>query len=212
MKSQYSFFLCFLFFVAFCQNKTFAQESIFDSINAEFEKSSKEIDELFEYYNVDFVKWKDKVDLTKISLKPEKAKVNNYTVALNSREKIILETYKYIGVPYIWGGNNPKGFDCSGLVQWVIKKTHNVLIERTTKLQSKKWRQQLKHNLSDIKKGDLIYFKTVNNQISHVGIYTGNNKFVHAPNRKSRVKESELSKYWLKNFAGYLNLNTLLNK
>ena len=70
------------------------------------------------------------------------------------------EINKYIGVPYIWGGNNPKGFDCSGLVQWTIKKTHGIQIPRTTKLQSLKWKEQLNLILNQIKVGDLIYFKT----------------------------------------------------
>jgi len=170
------------------------------------------MDKLFDYYEIDFIEWKDKVDLTKINLKPEKAKINRYSTSLSDREKVLKESYKYIGVPYIWGGNNPKGFDCSGLVQWILKKTHDILIERTTRLQSNKWRSELKFDLSLIKPGDLIYFKTKKNQISHVGVYSGDNKFIHAPNRKTNVKESKLSDYWLKKFAGYLDLEVLIKK
>jgi cell wall-associated NlpC family hydrolase len=196
----------------FNYNNSLAQDSIFKSIDNQFILSTERMDKLFDYYEIDFIEWKDKVDLTKINLKPEKAKINRYSTSLSDREKVLKESYKYIGVPYIWGGNNPKGFDCSGLVQWILKKTHDILIERTTRLQSNKWRSELKFDLSLIKPGDLIYFKTKKNQISHVGVYSGDNKFIHAPNRKTNVKESKLSDYWLKKFAGYLDLEVLIKK
>ena len=196
----------------FNYNNSLAQDSIFKSIDNQFILSSERMDKLFDYYEIDFIEWKDKVDLTKINLKPEKAKINRYSTSLSDREKVLKESYKYIGIPYIWGGNNPKGFDCSGLVQWILKKTHDILIERTTRLQSNKWRSELKFDLSLIKPGDLIYFKTKKNQISHVGVYSGDNKFIHAPNRKTNVKESKLSDYWLKKFAGYLDLEVLIKK
>jgi|TARA_B110001452_G_scaffold96515_1_gene79798 cell wall-associated NlpC family hydrolase len=196
----------------FNYNNSLAQDSIFKSIDNQFILSAERMDKLFDYYEIDFIEWKDKVDLTKINLKPEKAKINRYSTSLSDREKVLKESYKYIGIPYIWGGNNPKGFDCSGLVQWILKKTHDILIERTTRLQSNKWRSELKFDLSLIKPGDLIYFKTKKNQISHVGVYSGDNKFIHAPNRKTNVKESKLSDYWLKKFAGYLDLEVLIKK
>jgi len=196
----------------FNYNNSLAQDSIFKSIDNQFILSTERMDKLFDYYEIDFIEWKDKVDLTKINLKPEKAKINRYSTSLSDREKVLKESYKYIGIPYIWGGNNPQGFDCSGLVQWILKKTHDILIERTTRLQSNKWRSELKFDLSLIKPGDLIYFKTKKNQISHVGVYSGDNKFIHAPNRKTNVKESKLSDYWLKKFAGYLDLEVLIKK
>ncbi len=196
----------------FNYNNSLAQDSIFKSIETQFNTSILRMDKLFNYYEIDFSEWKDKVDLTKINLKPEKAKINSYSILLSDREKVLKESYKYIGIPYIWGGNNPQGFDCSGLVQWVLKKTHDILIERTTRLQSNKWRSELNFDLSLIKPGDLIYFKTKKNQISHVGVYSGDNKFIHAPNRKTNVKESKLSDYWLKKFSGYLDLEFLITK
>ena len=196
----------------FNYNNSLAQDSIFKSIDNQFILSTERMNKLFDYYEIDFIEWKDKVDLTKINLKPEKAKINRYSTSLSDREKVLKESYKYIGIPYIWGGNNPQGFDCSGLVQWILKKTHDILIERTTRLQSNKWRSELKFDLSLIKPGDLIYFKTKKNQISHVGVYSGDNKFIHAPNRKTNVKESKLSDYWLKKFAGYLDLEVLIKK
>ena len=103
---------------------------------------------MFNFYIDDFETWKDKVDLNSLSLEPEKAQKNNYTKSISNRDKIILEVNKYIGVPYIWGGSDPGGFDCSGLVQWTIKKTHDIIIPRTTRLQSSKWKNQINLNLN----------------------------------------------------------------
>ena len=91
------------------------------------------------------------------------------------------------------------------------KKTHDIIIPRTTRLQSSKWKNQINLNLNQIKIGDLIYFKTTNNnQISHVGIYTGSNEFIHAPNRSEKVKKSKINSFWTKNFAGFVNLDFIL--
>jgi len=64
---------------------------------------------------------------------------------------------------------------------------------------------------SDLKKGDLIYFKTKENtKVSHVGIYIGNNEFIHAPNKKERVKVSTLKGYWRGKFVGFMSIDTVL--
>tara|TARA_B100000427_G_C15426626_1_gene558782 strand:- start:231 stop:863 length:633 start_codon:yes stop_codon:yes gene_type:complete len=186
-------------------------DSIFESIEENFEKSIKSQEQLYNFYVDDFLVWKDKVDLTKLTLKPEKAEILEYDNLLSNRNKVLSEVNKYIGVPYIWGGSDPNGFDCSGLVQWVIKKTHGILIPRTTKMQSSKWKNYLNYNLSQIQPGDLIYFKTIDeNQISHVGVYVDNNSFIHAPNRKEYVKKSNLFGYWNKKFAGFLSLDKII--
>jgi cell wall-associated NlpC family hydrolase len=186
-------------------------DSIFKSLDNNFNKSLESQNQMFNFYIDDFETWKDKVDLNSLSLEPEKAQKNNYTKSISNRDKIILEVNKYIGVPYIWGGSDPDGFDCSGLVQWTIKKTHDIIIPRTTRLQSSKWKNQINLNLNQIKIGDLIYFKTTdNNQISHVGIYTGNNEFIHAPNRSEKVKKSKINSFWTKKFAGFVNLDLIL--
>ena len=186
-------------------------DSIFDSMDDNFNKSIESQEQIFNFYIDDFEVLKNKIDLKTLSLNPEKAQKNNYSKSISNREKVILEINKYLGIPYIWGGNNPKGFDCSGLVQWTIKKTHGIQIPRTTKLQSLKWKEQLNLNLNQIKVGDLIYFRTSEDKkISHVGIYIGNLKFIHAPNRKDKVKKSEITKFWKYRFAGFVDLNFIL--
>jgi len=203
--------VCFLFILYF--NFLFSQDldSIFNSIDRNHEESYNNIEQLFDFYSDDFNLWKDKVDLSTLSLTPVKAISNNYTEFITNREKVIKEVVKYLGIPYIWGGSNPNGFDCSGLIQWTIKKTHNILIPRTTKLQSTKWRKQLSYNIKNILPGDLIFFNENNSPISHVGIYLGDNSFIHAPNRDDKVKKSNISNYWIGRFAGFMSLELILN-
>ena len=114
------FIFCIFNLTSFSQNI----DSIFKSLDNNFNKSLESQNQMFNFYIDDFETWKDKVDLNSLSLEPEKAQKNNYTKSISNRDKIILEVNKYIGVPYIWGGSDPGGFDCSGLVQWTIKKNH----------------------------------------------------------------------------------------
>ena len=151
------FFLSVLFLSS---TSLFSQEDFLKKLDKEFEEFVNEQDSLFNIYSTDFLQWKDFVDLKKIRLEPEKAVVNKYKEVINYRDKVTNEVIKYIGVPYLWGGDNPSAFDCSGLVQWTIKKTHNILIPRTTKLQYNKWSTFFIYDLFKIKPGDIVYFKT----------------------------------------------------
>lgn len=205
------FNLVLIFFIFF-HTIVFSQKNILENNRKIFEETRKKQQELFNLYSTDFLAWKDKVDLSKIVLNPEKATANTYDIIIDDRTKIVEEVNKYIGVPYLWGGNNPDAFDCSGLVQWTLKKTHNITIPRTTFLQYNKWSNNFNSNLSMIQKGDLIYFSTYgNNPVSHVGIYVGNNQFVHAPSRNKNVMTSKISGYWKNNFIGFISTNLILN-
>lgn len=205
------FKLVLIFFVLF-HTIVFSQKNILENNRKIFEETRKKHQELFNLYSTDFLAWKDKVDLSKIVLNPEKATANTYDIIIDDRTKIVDEVNKYIGVPYLWGGNNPDAFDCSGLVQWTLKKTHNITIPRTTYLQYNKWSNNFNSNLSMIQKGDLVYFSTYGeNPVSHVGIYIGNNQFVHAPSRNKNVMTSKISGYWKNNFKGFISTNLILN-
>ena len=205
------FNLVLIFFIFF-HTIVFSQKNILENNRKIFEETRKKQQELFNLYSTDFLAWKDKVDLSKIVLNPEKATANTYDIIIDDRTKIVEEVNKYIGVPYLWGGNNPDAFDCSGLVQWTLKKTHNITIPRTTYLQYNKWSNNFNSNLSMIQKGDLVYFSTYGqNPVSHVGIYVGNNQFVHAPSRNKNVMTSKISGYWKNNFIGFISTNLILN-
>lgn len=127
-------------------------------------------------------------------------KYKNSRSAANS-QTVIKTAKKMLGVKYRYGGTSPgRGFDCSGLVQY-SHKAAGIHIPRTTGLQYKAAKRISRRY---IKAGDLVFFKTsVSRSISHVGIYLGNNKFIHAPSSGKRVKISSMKeRYWKKRFSG----------
>lgn len=92
-----------------------------------------------------------------------------------------------IGVPYKWGGATPRGFDCSGLVQYSYNKV-GLSVPRTSRAQ---YSASERLNLKDARVGDLVFFN-FDRSISHVGIYLGGGRFVHAPSSGKRVEVSSL--------------------
>ncbi len=106
-----------------------------------------------------------------------------------------------IGVDYRFGGETPEGgLDCSGLVRHVFQQVTGVTLPRTAKEMS---RVGAKVASGDLQAGDLVFFDTRRFPYSHVGIYLGDNRFVHAPSRGSEVEIAQLSDgYWRKHFNG----------
>lgn len=111
---------------------------------------------------------------------------------------IISTAKKYIGVPYVWGGSTPSGFDCSGFVQYVFN-AHGISLPRVSKEQYSIGKKVSKANL---KAGDLVFFNTEGNGVSHLGIYVGNNKFIHASSSKGVIISSLSSSYWVSKYYG----------
>ncbi|WP_455661806.1 C40 family peptidase [Pradoshia sp.] len=105
---------------------------------------------------------------------------------------------KYIGTPYKWGGTTPKGFDCSGFVNYTIKKATGKTVPRTSTALYKKG---TKISKSKLKKGDLLFFNTSGRGVSHVAIYMGNNKMIHAVSKGVKVDNLSNS-YWNKRYVG----------
>ncbi len=130
---------------------------------------------------------------------PEKYE-NKYEQTSQIREKIVNKAEKYIGVPYRWGGQDSvTGFDCSGLTSSVYRES-GIMLPRTSREQYKTGTFVLKRNL---KRGDLVFFKTRGKAVSHVGIYTGNSQFIHAPRKGKTVRSQFLnSSYYQKRYAG----------
>ncbi len=106
-----------------------------------------------------------------------------------------------IGVDYRFGGDTPQsGLDCSGLVRYVFQEVTGVTLPRTAKEMSG---LGAKVSVDDLKPGDLVFFNTRRFQYSHVGIYLGDNRFIHAPSAGSEVEIARLSEsYWQKHFNG----------
>lgn len=114
---------------------------------------------------------------------------------------LAIEALSLIGIHYKRGGNSPeRGLDCSGLVRYVFKESRGKELPRTSAEISKVGENIEKE---DLQPGDLVFFKTLKHAFSHVGIYLGDNKFVHAPasGGKVRVENMDL-KYWQKRFNG----------
>ncbi|MDR2925924.1 MAG: C40 family peptidase [Azoarcus sp.] len=110
-------------------------------------------------------------------------------------QKLLGESLMYIGVPYRWGGTSPiTGMDCSGLVQLVFRNAVGVDLPRTAIEQSA---QGNRVSARELKPGDLVFFNTIGRNISHVGIYVGNGKFLHAPATGKLVRIDKLyNKFW----------------
>ena len=108
---------------------------------------------------------------------------------------------KYLGYKYVAGGSSPStGFDCSGFTYYVFKNKAGIVLPRTSSAQSKYGTYVSKSNL---KAGDLVFFDTNganDGNVSHVGMYIGNNEFIHAANSKKGVIKSTLTGYYDKKF------------
>ena len=117
----------------------------------------------------------------------------------SSSSSIVSVAQQYLGVPYVWGGTSPSGFDCSGFTQYVFKKC-GYSINRTAAAQYKNGSYV---SYSNLQAGDLVYFTNTysTSGISHVGIYIGGGQFIHAAS--GGVKISSLSeKYYSTRYYG----------
>ena len=167
-----------------------------------------------ESFNKDLRKIDSNISLyTNLDTEPNNYIQFNDNSETTIRNKIELESSSYLGVNYLWGGDSPsEGFDCSGFVRWVYKKSLNILLKRTTLEHEKYYGDFIKRDFKDIKKGDLIYFKTDPlKNISHVGIFLENNKFIHAPNSNEKIKIEDFDGYWAENFVGYASVVNFIN-
>ena len=125
----------------------------------------------------------------------------------SSVSKVISLAKSLLGKPYVWGAQGPSSFDCSGFTYYVFKNAANVTIPRVSKDQSKYGTYVSKSNL---KVGDLIFFDTSGSNdgnVSHVGIYLGNNEFIHASSSKGEVVISQMSSYYN---GAYVNARRVL--
>lgn len=105
---------------------------------------------------------------------------------------------QWYGTRYQWGGTSQNGVDCSALVQNMYRQVFNTDIVRTSYMQHGMTTEVSKDSLQE---GDLVFFKTIGNRISHVGVYLKNNFFVHSCSSKGVTISSLDENYWSKVYA-----------
>ena len=117
------------------------------------------------------------------------------------RNDLALFALSLLDTPYSWGGRGPAtGFDCSGLVSHVYKEAAGLPIKGTSADLGQKSRPV---DLARVQPGDLVFFNTLGARHSHVGLYVGNGRFVHASNPRTGVRVDHLSsRYYAQRFEG----------
>jgi cell wall-associated NlpC family hydrolase len=117
------------------------------------------------------------------------------------RAEALLQVLLTLGVDYRNGGNSPAtGFDCSGLVAHVFREAYGIQLPHNARAQSE---LGARVSLSELRAGDLVFYNTLGQPFSHVGIYVGDGRFVHAPKTGAQVRfEQVTARYWMRRFDG----------
>jgi cell wall-associated NlpC family hydrolase len=111
-------------------------------------------------------------------------------------DALITEGKKYLGVPYVWGGITPAGFDCSGFLNYVYK-TQGITLQRTV---AAIWNSA--KSVPSPQKGDIVFYATTSSGPSHAGIYIGDNKFLHAGTSTGVTITDMNNSYWKPRYLG----------
>lgn len=115
---------------------------------------------------------------------------------VDAANKVLFRALGLVGTPYQWGGNSPQtGFDCSGLVRYVYKQSTGIKLPRSSRAMSTIDAPRVERD--KLAGGDLLFFHGNDRGVSHVAIYVGNGRFVHAPNSGGEVRLDRLDNpYW----------------
>ncbi|NLM44170.1 MAG: hypothetical protein GX201_09205 [Clostridiales bacterium] len=121
--------------------------------------------------------------------------------------KLVEYAKQFVGVKYVWAGSTPKGFDCSGFTKYIF----NVFGVNLAHSASSQFKSGEKVSKSDLQVGDLVFFTTYKPGPSHVGIYIGSNKFIHASSGSKKVTITDLnSNYYSRRYLGARRYNIKL--
>ena len=142
----------------------------------------------------------DKGLLTRLEDVRHKVADKAHTVAGQASE-LVVNAMGFLGVPYKRGGTSAEsGFDCSGFVRAMYQQTVGLLLPRSADQQAAATQTIDKKELQP---GDLVFFNTMRRSFSHVGIYVGDGKFIHAPRSGAEVRVEDMSiSYWARRFNG----------
>lgn len=124
--------------------------------------------------------------------------------------ELVFHSMGFLGVPYKRGGNSAEtGFDCSGFVRAVYEQTVGHVLPRRADQQAAATQTIDK---SELQPGDLVFFNTMKRAFSHVGIYVGDNKFIHSPRTGAEVRVEDMRVgYWQTRFNGARRVDTTAN-
>lgn len=116
---------------------------------------------------------------------------------------LVLSAMNFLGVPYRRGGTSEEtGFDCSGFTRRIFELSIGMVLPHRADEQATST-ALLKVGREELKPGDLVFFNTMRRTFSHVGIYVGNDKFIHAPRAGSQVRIEDMREtYWARRFTG----------
>ena len=119
----------------------------------------------------------------------------------NVASELVVNAMSFLGVRYKYGGDDlAEGVDCSGFVRAIYEQTLGMVLPRRAAEQA---RATQTISRDDLKPGDLVFFNTMRSAFSHVGIYIGDNKFIHAPRTGAKVRVEDMREsYWVKRFNG----------
>ncbi len=121
------------------------------------------------------------------------------TQNLSMAQRVLRVASRYLGRAYRYGGSSARGFDCSGFALYVYRSV-GIHLPHSARAQAKLGKPVARHQLQP---GDLVFFRTRGRHISHVGIYIGNGKFIHASSARGRVRIDSLDKgYYKQRYAG----------
>jgi murein DD-endopeptidase len=113
--------------------------------------------------------------------------------------EIVIRAIALVGTPYRWGGNDRSGFDCSGLVHFV----HSELGINVPRTAEEQFKAATRVDIDKLEPGDVLFFKTSGKRISHVAIYAGSGRFVHAPRSGRLIELRDLNdEYYRPRLAG----------
>ncbi|HQS37702.1 MAG TPA: C40 family peptidase [Methylotenera sp.] len=121
--------------------------------------------------------------------------------------EVLVNALSLSGIRYQYGGTSPEsGFDCSGFVRYVYQQASNLTLPHSARAISQIGKTIPK---SELQPGDLVFFNTLKSAFSHVGIYVGNNRFIHSPSSGGGVRVEDMQQgYWQKRFNGAQRIET----
>lgn len=122
----------------------------------------------------------------------------SYNSSSEKRAAVLEYAAQFLGTPYVYGGSTPSGFDCSGFTSYVFKNT----VGSIPRVAQAQFDATTRVSMDELLPGDLVFFGSSASSISHVGIYVGNNQFIHSPHTGDVVKYDSLTGSYASRFQG----------